>query len=210
MIPKIVITALGIFSLATCQNQKTSQNSTITPNSEIATNTSTKSTPVKTNNTGEPEMSVGLPPDRDAVKTAQEEQGSSSINKSGVVYLAEGENKFLKEYEMNVTFKRMVEDSRCPQGVNCVWEGVATAEIELMGLATRPMTVRISTMNSADRGYSKTQAFNGYNVSLVEVAPETTSAKGFNALKGKYKIGLRFEKGTPVDPKTQRGGTTTK
>ena len=40
--------------------------------------------------------------------------------KDGILYLSEGENKFLKEYNMNVTFKR-IEDGHCPEGVNCIW-----------------------------------------------------------------------------------------
>jgi hypothetical protein len=151
-------------------------------------------------------MSVGLPPDADAVKEAEK----INATKTGIVYLKEGENKFVKEYQMNVTFKQMSEDSRCPKDVNCIWAGVATADVEFMGLATRPMTLQISTINDANKGYTKTQSFNGYNISLVSVTPETTSEKGFKALKGTYQIGLKFEKGDPVNTTVQRGGTTTK
>ena len=151
-------------------------------------------------------MSVELPPDADAVKEAEK----INANKTGIVYLKEGENKFVKEYQMNVTFKQMSEDSRCPKDVNCIWAGVATADVEFMGVATRPMTLQISTINDANKGYTKTQSFNGYNISLVSVTPETTSEKGFKALKGTYQIGLKFEQGDPVNTTVQRGGTTAK
>ena len=141
------------------------------------------------------------------VKTTYEEK-QEIINKKNVVYLAEGENKFLKEFEMNVTFKRMVEDSRCPKDVECIWAGNAMAEVELMGLYTRPVTIQLSTMNDTSKNYVNTQNFNGYSISLIEVTPETTSAKGFKALKGTYKIALQFNKEQP-NP-SERGGSTTK
>ena len=109
---------------------------------------------------------------------------------------------------MNVTFKRMVEDSRCPKDVECIWAGNAMAEVELMGLYTRPVTIQLSTMNDTSKNYVNTQNFNGYSISLIEVTPETTSAKGFKALKGTYKIALQFNKEQP-NP-SERGGSTTK
>ncbi|MBU8882783.1 hypothetical protein KSK37_06780 [Kaistella sp. DKR-2] len=216
MVHRLLILSLGFLTLATCQNPKNSEKQEIpdtAEKTEVVTNTtvsSTKPEVSKPKKTTEPEMSTGLPPDKEAVETAKKEQQAAVTNKSGVIYLKEGENKFVKEYEMNVTFKQLSEDSRCPKDVNCIWAGVATADVEFMGLSTRPVTLKLSTMNDAKKGYSKTQEFNGYSVSLVEVSPETTSAKGFKALKGSYRIGLKITKGSLGDPTTQRGGTTTK
>ena len=212
MMHPIILSAFGLLTLATCQSKNATETLSNSDKTEIKTtssNSSPKSTPVKTTNSGEPEMSTGMPPDAEAVKVAEKEStAAKSVN--GTYYFKEGENKFLKEYEMNVTFKGITEDSRCPKDVNCIWAGVATAEVELMGLSTRPMTIKLSTLDMANKGYSRSQDFNGYSVSLVNLTPETTSAKGYKALKGSYKIALKFEKGAPVDPKMQRGGTTTK
>lgn len=217
MIHRLILTSFGILTLATCQNQKisettakqesvkteTSSNSAEPKVSDVTTNQTSATTKSKSN--GEPEMSVGLPPDKEAVETAKKEQQNSTVkNTAGIVYLKEGENKFFKEYEMNVTFKKMTEDSRCPKDVNCIWAGVATAEVEVMGLYTRPVTLKLSTINDAKKGYTKSQEFNGNTISLVEVTPETTSAKGFKALQGSYRIGLEFSKGSTGS------GTTTK
>lgn len=217
MIHRLILTSFGILTLATCQNPKisetpakqetvkteTSANSAETKVSDVKTNQTSGTTKSKSN--GEPEMSVGLPPDKEAVETAKKEQQNLTVkNTAGIVYLKEGENKFYKEYEMNVTFKKMTEDSRCPKDVNCIWAGVATAEVEVMGLFTRPVTLKLSTMSDAKKGYTKSQEFNGYTISLVEVTPETTSAKGFKALQGSYRIGLQFSKGSTGS------GTTTK
>lgn len=201
MIHRLLITGFSALTIAACQNKMTQEESTRVPE------TATAATQVPQKNT-EPEMSVGLPPDAEAVETAKKEQTEMATDKTGVIYLSEGENRFIKEYEMNVTFKRMVEDSRCPEGVNCVWAGVAVAEVELMGLYTRPVTVQLSSLSDAKKGYSKTQDFNGNTISLVSVSPQITAAKGFKDLAGKYKIGIKITKGTGGDQTTQR--TTTR
>lgn len=194
MIHRITLSTLGLFTLLMCQSQKTSENS----NTEITTKTTEtpiKSTPVKNNN-GEPEMSVGLPPDKEAEKVAAQEQ--SSIN------LKEGQSLYFKDNKTNITFKNMASDSRCPEDVTCVWAGVATAEIELLGPSKRPLTILLSTMDDANKGFQKSANFDGYNYSLINVAPGLTSEKGFKALKGQYKIGLKIEKGTSENPILQR------
>ena len=222
MIHRLILTSFSILTLATCQNPKisettakqetvkteTSANSAEPKISDVTTNQTSGEPKSKAN--GEPEMSEGLPPDKEAVEIAKKEQQNSTMkNTAGIIYLKEGENKFLKEYEMNVTFKKMTEDSRCPKEVNCIWAGVATAEVEFMGLYTRPVTLKLSTLNDSKKGYAKSQEFNGYTVSLMEVTPETTSAKGFKALQGSYRIGLKFSEGA-TGGQTQRGGTTTR
>ena len=111
---------------------------------------------------------------------------------------------------MNVTFKRMVEDSRCPKDVQCIWAGNAIAEIAFMGTYTRPVIVQLSTTNNKNRGYTNTQRFNGYSITLVNVSPEPTSAKAFKELKGSYQIALQFKKDTNSNPTTEGTETTTK
>lgn len=179
---------LSIFALANCQTQAPASELTSTQNQQ---------------KTSPPEMSVGLPPDKEAVETAKNE---SKASQQEIIYLKEGESKFLKDQEMTVTFKSITEDSRCPKDVNCVWQGVATAQVELMGLYTRPRMVTLNTYNDANKGYSKSEVFNGYEVSVVELSPQPTSEKNYKNLKGNYKIGLKIQKSSSKDSK----GTTTK
>lgn len=201
MITKQLFIALGFLAFTACQKPKVVETQKIPTTAEKTETVSTTTMP-KTPKSREPEMSVGLPPDQKALETAKKEQQ----NTSNVIYFKEGENKFLKEYETNVTFKQITEDSRCPKDVNCIWAGVATAEIELMGLYTRPVTLKLSTINDANKNYHKSQNFNGFSISLVEISPETTADKGFKALKGSYKIGLKFSK----ENSENQDGTTTK
>lgn len=202
MIHRILLTSFTVLTLAACQNQNTAKDTT------TSTTVRTQSNGTVPKKTGEPQMSNGLPPDKEAVDRSKTEAGMNNSANSTVVYLKEGENKFIKEHEMTVTFKQISEDNRCPQGVNCIWAGVATADVEVMGLYTRPMTLKLSTMDVADRGYTKSQNFNGSNISLVSVTPETTSDKGHKALKGSYTIGIKITKDN--GSRTTQSGTTTR
>lgn len=113
---------------------------------------------------------------------------------NNIIYFNEGENKFLKEYEMNVTFKGVSEDSRCPKDVNCIWAGVAVAQVEVMGIATRPMVLNLATTDHEGRNYHQSADFNGYAISLTELAPYPTAQDGAKALTGKYRIGIVIKK----------------
>jgi len=111
-----------------------------------------------------------------------------------VIYFNEGENRFLDEYQMNVTFKGISEDSRCPKDVNCIWAGVAVAQVEVMGTATRPMTLSLASLDNKGRNYHQSADFNGYTITLTEVNPYPESEEGSKGLKGKYKIGITIKK----------------
>ena len=128
-------------------------------------------------------------------KRVENKEAAAKIQKmEGVLYFKEGESMFLKDHDMTFTFTKMLEDSRCPKEVNCVWEGVATAEIELMGTYTRPVKVKLSTQSNPQRGYDNKAFFNGYRYTLVEANPYPTAGAGFAANSGKYVIGIKVDK----------------
>lgn len=123
-------------------------------------------------------------------------KNTNQVNKdSNIIYFNEGENKFLKEHQMNVTFKGISEDSRCPKGVNCIWAGVAVARVEVMGTATRPMILELASLDNKGRNYKKSAQFNGYTISLAEVQPYPGDPESAKSLNGKYRIGITIKKG---------------
>ncbi|ULT23334.1 hypothetical protein KUH03_29635 [Sphingobacterium sp. E70] len=77
----------------------------------------------------------------------------------------------MKEYPLQIKFNRIVEESRCPEGVDCIWAGVAVAEIELTDKATKPVILNLATTDMQTRDYQKSTDFNGYTVTLQNVAP---------------------------------------
>ena len=132
----------------------------------------------------------------DTVKVETNEIGAvnTTTKESEIVYLKEGENKFLKEYQMNVTFKEISEDSRCPKDVQCIWSGVAVAKVEVMWTTTRPMTLNIASIENKSKNYHKSADFNGYTISLANVTPYPDSSSNSKLMKGNYKIGIIIKK----------------
>lgn len=127
------------------------------------------------------------------------------LKKDGnIIYFSEGENKFLPEFQMNVTFKGIAEDSRCPEGTQCVWAGVAVANIEFMSITSRPMILQFSTAEVKGKDYHKTQSFNGYTISLKELTPYPSAQEGAKSLSGKYKIAIEITKDDSQNQSTMR------
>lgn len=123
-----------------------------------------------------------------------ENGGLKTTTKEGeIIYLKEGENKFLKDYQMNVTFKGISEDSRCPKDVQCIWSGVAVAQLEVMATTSRPGILQISSIENKGRNYHKSADFNGYTISLADVNPYPESSNS-KSMKGNYKIGIIIKK----------------
>lgn len=119
-----------------------------------------------------------------------------------LVYLNEGENVFLKDYQMNVTFKKVTEDSRCPKDANCIWEGVATVEIEMTGTYSRPRTITLNTITDTDKKYTNTGIYAHHRITLVQLLPES---KPNNSDNTSYEVGLKIEK---IDLKPMAEATT--
>lgn len=143
-------------------------------------------------------------PEQTSGTTAPMNDTKNSAQKGGIIYFNQGENKFLKDYEMNVTFKGISEDSRCPEGVACIWAGVAVAQIEVMGTYSRPTVLSLATSDNAGRNYRQSEVYNGYTISLEEVTPSRTSETGGKTLEGKYKVGIKIKKTEgPGDPTTR-------
>ncbi|MCA6067639.1 hypothetical protein JI747_010655 [Chryseobacterium sp. RG1] len=131
-----------------------------------------------------------------STKVNVDETGITKVTQKDteIIYFNEGGNKFLKEQQMNVTFKGISEDSRCPKDVNCIWAGVAVAQVEVMGTTTRPMTLNLASADNKAKNYNQSATFNGYTISLVDVQPYPNAAEGTKVLNGKYKIGITIKK----------------
>ncbi|MGS0747440.1 hypothetical protein [Halpernia sp. GG3] len=122
------------------------------------------------------------------------ESSSKNLSQENLIYLKEGETKFLKDQQMNVTFVGIAADSRCPEGVNCIWQGAATASVTIMTTTSRPMQMELSTVNMLSRKMSKTQNVGEYHVTLEKVSPYPNQKNNAVTLKGQYQIGLKIER----------------
>jgi len=99
---------------------------------------------------------------------------------STTLLLEAKQNVFLEREQINLTFERIIEDSRCPEGVHCIWAGVAAVELTAMGTFTRPQTLNIATTNLPDKQYAKTVVFNGYSIRLDALTPYPSKIQTYN------------------------------
>lgn len=59
-------------------------------------------------------------------------QAAFTAGLSEAFTLGAGQSARIAEEDMTVTFNGVTGDSRCPQNVTCVWEGVATSDVTIV------------------------------------------------------------------------------
>ena len=90
--------------------------------------------------------------------------------------LRPGKKVSVRGTKLKIRFVSVVEDSRCPKGVDCVWQGNAEARFELSGIKRKASIMRLNT------GIEPREAeYSGYTVRLVKLTPEPKSGERINA-----------------------------
>lgn len=83
-----------------------------------------------------------------------------------------GKQKMTKRGHISVKFIEMIEDSRCPTGVNCIWAGVARIKIRV----TKNRKTADFELNTNQQ--DKPALFEGYSITLKGLTPHpSTTAK---------------------------------
>lgn len=86
--------------------------------------------------------------------------------------LRNGRSVRVEGERLTVSFTRVAEDSRCPEGVQCVWAGNAKVVLRLSKARRRTSTVSLNT------GVDPKQAdYRGYEVRLVKLDPYPKEGK---------------------------------
>lgn len=65
------------------------------------------------------------------VLTAGCKKNPLSVGLGEVFTIGVGENAQISGEDLDITFDSVIGDNRCPQNVNCVWEGIASCEITI-------------------------------------------------------------------------------
>lgn len=75
------------------------------------------------------------------------------------------QKKFSKS-KLTIKFVSLIEDSRCPQGTDCIWAGNAKVKIKVTGKKGKSETFELNTTLEP-----KSVKFEGYEIKLVDVTP---------------------------------------
>ncbi len=97
----------------------------------------------------------------------EEKEGTTPIvNKFGeIITLKIGESIELNGESLTIAFDKIVDDSRCPNGVDCIWEG--QAEVALLMNKTKEILV---IMRAGQEDLAK-DTLNNIVVTLLDVKP---------------------------------------
>lgn len=77
-----------------------------------------------------------------------------------------GREVIVKEAGLKIKFDALLEDSRCPEGVDCVWAGNGKISVTLKKGRMRGATFDLNTMTEP-----KSITHQGYEITLVKLAP---------------------------------------
>ena len=98
--------------------------------------------------------------------------------------------------DLTIRFNSVLEDSRCPTGVQCAWEGNAEILLELSGGSLE--TVHLNTGGM----FPRTEIYNGYTITLQDLKPYP--AEGMHIDESRYtavlSIDLETAEESPATP----------
>ena len=80
--------------------------------------------------------------------------------------LGVGKSAAVRGEGLEIEFVAVAEDSRCPRGVDCIWEGNAKVRLKLKKAGGAPAEIELNTNLEPRRS-----AAHGYEVRLTNLAP---------------------------------------
>ncbi len=78
-----------------------------------------------------------------------------------------GQEASIFSQQLSLKFLSVSEDSRCPQGTNCIWEGNGKVNIQLTSQGQTSDTVELNTAMSLP----SEATYLNYNISLLDLQP---------------------------------------
>ncbi len=110
--------------------------------------------------------------------------GSAAARQGDTVSLKIGQQRTVKPSKVRIKFLSVVEDSRCPTDVNCLWAGNAKIKV-LVSTSRNSREFEINT-NLGPQG----NQLDGWAINLVELTPHPTSkgAPGARSYRAKFTV----------------------
>lgn len=94
--------------------------------------------------------------------------------KNGYIRLGECQDRIFNNETVKICYDKLLEDSRCPVGSQCFWQGQAIGEFSFHVNGNKH-TLRLSTLYSAKRTpllrYSKDTTIGNYKIELLDIDP---------------------------------------
>jgi hypothetical protein len=84
-----------------------------------------------------------------------------------------GEQAFIEVEALTIAFVAVVEDSRCPADVRCIWEGNARIVTTLSKINNKPVSVELNTSME----FPREGEYLDYRIKLIKLEPYPTTAR---------------------------------
>ena len=98
-----------------------------------------------------------------------------------------GQTASIEGEKLVIKFKAVLEDSRCPINVVCVWAGNGKVEFEILDIDGQNKTVILNTEEEP-----KARTLKGHKLKLISLNPPRID--GVSISSGDYSVTLRVEK----------------
>ncbi len=122
------------------------------------------------------------------MSTTSADPGNVLINKE--FSLGIGQTASIEREKLFINFKAVLEDSRCPVNVVCVWAGNGKVEFEILDIDGQNKTL---TLNTEDEPRATT--LKGHKLKLISLNPPRVD--GVSISPGDYSVTLLVEKKFP-------------
>lgn len=95
-----------------------------------------------------------------------------------------GKQKTAKKSHLKIKFVSVIEDSRCPVGVNCIWAGNAKVKVKIIGIRSSKEFEFNTNMGP------KGDTFDGWSIVIDELTPAPVANKPLDpkSYKAKFTI----------------------
>jgi hypothetical protein len=103
---------------------------------------------------------------------------ANAAHDSGGVFLDKqftvryGQTKTVREAGVKVEFTSVIDDSRCPKGVTCVWAGNGKISVKLSKAGHSPALIELNTTLEPKKG-----SYLDYEITLINLQPYPESNK---------------------------------
>lgn len=96
--------------------------------------------------------------------------GITAAQTTDKVTLKSGQQKSAARTHLKIKFLSVVDDSRCPIDVNCIWAGNAKIRVQITGVRGGPKTFELNTTMGP-----KGDQFDGWAINLESLTPAPKS-----------------------------------
>lgn len=125
------------------------------------------------------------------IDTEKSSDNNTQTQNSSSLILKQGELKKIPNTNLKAKYIQMTEDSRCPEDVTCVWQGLAKVELELSSHVSRPQVIELSTMDFEGSNAKQTKIFDDYEITLERVSPWRNKDGGPSSVKNGIEISFK-------------------